>query len=134
MKFDTDLGYALMHLYLTLHPKKSPAYDPTEEGYISQVEEAVIHHFAEFLRFSDRVLLQKAQQNTVAAKHSQEVGWQDFTNLFTNNVNGDIEFDANELSDVFNKFKMDVSRIINRPHTQLEIELAKTLNQLQITN
>lgn len=40
MKFNTDLGYAFMHLYLTLHPKKSPAYDPTEEGYISDEEES----------------------------------------------------------------------------------------------
>lgn len=55
MKFDTKSGYVFMHLYLTLHPKKSPAYDPTEEGYISDEAESRLHHFAEFIRFNERL-------------------------------------------------------------------------------
>ena len=55
MKFDTKSGYGFMHLYLTLHPKKSPAYDPTEEGYIFDEAESRLHHFAEFIRFNEKL-------------------------------------------------------------------------------
>ena len=102
MKFDTDLGYAFMHLYLTLHPKKSPAYDPTEEGYISDEEESRIHHFAEFIRYSGQVTygwdqLRQSGQSKEAVEatisRASEEGWQDFMNHFTESVNGEIEFD-----------------------------------------
>jgi hypothetical protein len=125
MKFDTQAGYAFMHLYLSLHPKKSPAYDPTEEGYISDVEESRLHHFAEFIRFNERVRAQ--QQSLRAETESQGAGWQDFTQHFMENVHGDIEFDDKELAAAFEKFKADVHRICSRPHTQLEIEIAKSL-------
>lgn len=45
MQFATEQGCALMHLYLTIHPKKSPAYAPAEEGYLSDEEESRLHHW-----------------------------------------------------------------------------------------
>ena len=139
MKFDTDLGYAFMHLYLTLQPKKSPAYDPTEEGYISDEEESRIHHFAEFIRYSGQVTygwdqLRQSGQSKEAVEatisRASEEGWQDFMNHFTESVNGEIEFDEKELPGTFEKFAKDVHRLCSRPTTQIEIELAKSLNNL----
>ena len=139
MTFETDLGYAFMHLYLTLHPKKSPAYDPTEEGYISDVKESQIHHFAEFIRYSGRVTygwdqLRQSEQSGEAVEASisraSQEGWQDFMDHFTDNVNGDIEFDAKDLPGTFETFAKDVHRLCSRPTTQIEIVLAKSLNKL----
>lgn len=134
MKFDTQAGYAFMHLYLSLHPKKSPAYDPTEEGYISDEEESRLHHFAEFIRFNERVAAQKEQirqksgaQAEAAIADVNRDGWQDFVDHFTENVNGEIEFSKEDLPATFEKFRNDMRRICSRPHSQLEIELAKAL-------
>lgn len=136
MKFDTKSGYVFMHLYLTLHPKKSPAYDPTEEGYISDEEESRLHHFAEFIRFNEKAAADKmavsaaffADAETDAVFMENE-GWQDFQRHFTENVNGDIEFDEEELQKTFAKFISDIRRICSRPHSQLEIEIAKSLGK-----
>ena len=127
MKFDTQAGYALMHLYLTLHPKKSPAYDPTEEGYISDEAESRLHHFAEFIRFNEHVILQKENPDKTALAALTEEGWQDFISHFTENVNGDIEFAEKDLPAAFEKFRNDIQQICQRPHSQLERELAKAL-------
>lgn len=136
MKFDTKSGYGFMHLYLTLHPKKSPAYDPTEEGYIFDEAESRLHHFAEFIRFNEKLA---AEGNAIRAElfagKAAEAGmiagegWQDFTSHFTKNVNGEIEFDKAELRKTFGKFISDVRRICSRPHSQLEIELAKSMGK-----
>lgn len=134
MKFDTQAGYAFMHLYLSLHPKKSPAYAPTEEGYIADEEESRLHHFAEFIRFSEHVILQKKPlypksdvQENLSIPASLEEGWQDFINHFTENVNGEIEFAEEDLPATFEKFRNDMRRICSRPHSQFEMELAKVL-------
>ena len=136
MKFDTKSGYVFMHLYLTLHPKKSPAYDPTEEGYISDEAESRLHHFAEFIRFNERLAAEgKAIRSELFTEKAAEdgtfdgEGGQDFTSHFTENVNGEIEFDEAELQKTFAKFISDVRRICSRPHSQLEIELAKSLGR-----
>ena len=136
MKFDTKSGYVFMHLYLTLHPKKSPAYDPTEEGYISDEAESRLHHFAEFIRFNERLAAEgKAIRSKLFTEKAAEdgtfdgEGWQDFTSHFTENVNGEIEFDEAELQKTFAKFISDVRRICSRPHSQLEIELANSLGR-----
>lgn len=136
MTFETDLGYSFMHLYLTLHPKKSSAYDPTEEGYISNEEESRLHHFAEFIRYNARIgesfeRLRVEDGATADEKINQlsARGWQDFMKNFKANVKGDIEFDDAALKETFAKFAKDVQRICSRPHSQLEIELAKSLNK-----
>ena len=136
MQFDTQAGYAFMHLYLSLHPKKSPAYDPTAEGYISDEEESRLHHFAEFIRFTERVRAQKAylcQKSDVQTQKAiivlTEEGWHDFKKYFTENVNGEMEFAEKDLPATFEKFRNDIRRICNRPHSQLEIELAKALKE-----
>lgn len=136
MKFDTQAGYAFMHLYLSLHPKKSPAYAPTEEGYLADEEEARLHHFAEFIRFHEHVKQQKEQlrQETGARAKTaiaalMEEGWQDFVHHFTENVNGEIEFAEKDLPATFEKFRNDMRRICSRPHSQLEMELAKALKE-----
>jgi len=136
MKFDTKTGYVFMHLYLTLHPKKSPAYDPTEEGYISDEAESRLHHFAEFIRFHEKAAADGIAINAAffadvetGSVPMEKEGWQDFQKHFTENVNGDIEFDEEELQKTFAKFIGDVRRICSRPHSQLEIEIAKSLGK-----
>ena len=49
---------------------------------------------------------------------------------FTESVNGEIEFDQKDLPETFEKFAKDVHRLCSRPTTQVEIELAKSLNNL----
>ena len=137
MVFDTDFGCGCMHLYLALHPKKSTAYDPTEEGYISNVEESRLHHFAEFVRYRQRLddYWKKLEQDGMSEEELNakvysmtEDGWKDFVEHFEMNVNGEIRFDKEELPQVFEKFRDDVRRICKRPLTQLEIEIAKSLS------
>ena len=134
--FETEFGYACMHLYLVLHPKKSSAYDPTTEGYISDEEESRLHHFAEFIRYRQKLEdFWMGMRN--AGKSRDEVeekirsmaeeGWEDFTHRFVDNVKGEILFDEKDLPRVFEEFRMDVRRICSRPHTQLEREIAKSM-------
>lgn len=136
MIFETDFGYAFMHLYLVLHPKKSSAYDPTTEGYISDEEESRLHHFAEFIRYRQKLEdswtgmrdggMSRAEVEKVIADMVEE-GWQDFTKRFVDNVKGEMLFDEKDLPRVFDEFRMDVRRICSRPHTQLEREIAKSM-------
>lgn len=136
MIFTTASGYAFMHLYLVLHPKKSNAYDPTTEGYISDEEESRLHHFAEFVRYRQKLEelwagmreagKSRAEVEEVIARMSEE-GWQDFTRGFLDNVKGEMVFDEEDLPRVFREFRMDVRRICSRPHTQLEREIAKSM-------
>ena len=136
MTFETDFGYGCMHLYLALHPKKSTAYDPTEEGYISDEEESRLHHFAEFVRYRQKLDdywtgleksgMKKEELDAVVFSMTEE-GWKDFQKHFEGNVKGEIRFDSEDLPQVFAKFRDDVCRICKRPVTQLEMEIAKSL-------
>ena len=130
MQFATEQGCALMHLYLTIHPKKSPAYAPAEEGYLSDEEESRLHHLAEFIRLSERRRYAESSADPDGVSDHTEwflEGWQDFVEHFTEDVNGAIEFDDKTLPDTFAKFQNDIRRISSRPCTQWEIELAKSM-------
>lgn len=128
-----------MHLYLVLHPKKSSAYDPTTEGYISDEEESRLHHFAEFVRYRQKLEdcwagmreegKSRAEVEEAITRMSEE-GWQDFTRGFLDNVKGEMVFDEDDLPRVFQEFRLDVRRICSRPHTQLEREVAKSMASL----
>ena len=136
MMFETEFGYAFMHLYLVLHPKKSNAYDPTTEGYISDEEESRLHHFAEFVRYRQKLEdswagmrgegKSRAEVEKVIADMAEE-GWRDFAERFVDNVKGEMLFDEEDLPRIFEEFRMDVRRICGRPHTQLEREIAKSM-------
>lgn len=136
MTFETLYGYAFMHLYLILHPKKSSAYDPTTEGYISDEEESRLHHFAEFVRCCQRLddtwtemraAGKSGEEIQRAAAQMETAGWQDFSDRFVDNVKGEIVFDTSDLPRVFEEFRKDVHRICSRPYTQLEREIAKSM-------